>query len=303
VPWVNKVLAILGLAAAAAGAPILAFADPLALFYGGWKVLHPGPFTAAVVSLALLVAVVASNLLYPHLWCARVCPLGGLQLLAWDLRSAVGRATSREEKAPETSPSFGRRLVLVTGAGVGLGLLGRGASAGRPSQAIRPPGALPPGRFETTCCRCGSCARACPTRIIRSSTDLREPLGLLAPRLDFTSAYCLPSCRACGEVCPTGALTPFTIEHKDRIVIGAAGVRLEDCLLTQGRECDRCVASCEYDAITIGGATFEPEPEVDEARCVGCGACAAVCPASVITIRPPKSRDPGSSGWSSEPES
>ena len=282
VPWVNKGLAILGLAAAAAGAPVLAFADPVALFYGGWKVLHLGLSVAAGASLLGLVAVLASNFFSPHLWCARVCPLGGLQLLAWDLRGVLRRGAT----LPGAQPAFGRRLLLVAGAGVGMGLLGRQAAAARPSEALRPPGARPPGRFETTCCRCGNCARACPTRIISSSIDLREPLGLLAPRLDFTSAYCLPSCDACGAVCPTGALRRFAAEQKDRIFIGTAEVRLDDCLVVKGRECDRCVASCDYEAIAIGGGTFEPEPEVDAARCVGCGACAAVCPPAVISVRP-----------------
>jgi ferredoxin-type protein NapF len=294
VPWVNKGLALLGLGAAAVGAPVLAFLDPVALFYGGGKLLHLGLTVAALVSLLALVAVVASNVRWPHLWCARVCPLGGFQLLAWDARQAVGRLTSRAgNQAPAPAPSLGRRLLLVAGAGVGVGLVvPRVAARGR-SMAVRPPGALSAGRFETTCCRCGNCARACPTRIIRSSTDLREPLGLLAPRLDFASAYCLPSCDACGDVCPTGALTPFSADEKKRLFIGIAEVRLDDCLVVRGRECDRCVASCDYDAIVIGGGTFEPEPEVDGARCVGCGACAAVCPPTVITIRPPR---PGASG-------
>jgi ferredoxin-type protein NapF len=283
VPWINKGLAVFGLAAAAAGTPLLAFADPVALFYGGWKFLHLGLSVAALASLLGLAAVLASNFFYPHLWCARVCPLGGLQLLAWDLRAALGQVG----RPVRERPAFGRRLLLVAGAALGLGLLGRRAAAARPSEAIRPPGALAPGRFETTCCRCGNCARACPTRIIRSSTDLREPLGLLAPRLDFTSAYCLPSCDACGSVCPTGALTPFEADQKNRIVIGTAVVHLDHCLVVKGRECDRCVASCDYEAIVIGGGTFEPEPEVDVARCVGCGACAAVCPPAVISVRPP----------------
>jgi ferredoxin len=296
VPAFNKVLAVLGLGAAAAGAPLLAFADPVALFYGGWKILHLGLAIASLASLAALALVVGSNVLYPHLWCTRVCPLGGLQVLTWDVRRAIASLTptqaggvggERPGRAGRFAggPSFDRRLLLVAGAGAGLGLLGGRAAAARPSAALRPPGALAPGRFETTCCRCGNCARVCPTRIIRSSTDLREPVGLLAPRLDFTRAYCLPSCDACGSACPTGALVTFRVDEKSRIFIGTAEIRLDECLLTRGRECDRCVASCDYDAVVIGGGTFEPEPVVDAARCVGCGACVAVCPASVITVR------------------
>ena len=281
VPWINKGLAIFGLAAAAADAPLLAFADPVALVYGGWKVLHLGLSVAALASLLGLAAVLVSNFFYPHLWCARMCPLGGLQLLTWDLRAALGRwagPRGRDRRSDGVS-------LLVAGAGVGLGLLGRRAAAARPSEAVRPPGALPRDASRRPAVAAATAPGPAPPASSAPRPTSGEPLGLLAPRLDFTSAYCLPSCDACGSVCPTGALTPFEADQKNRIFIGTAVVHLDDCLVVKGRECDRCVASCDYEAIVIGGGTFEPEPEVDVARCVGCGACAAVCPPAVITIR------------------
>jgi ferredoxin len=281
VPWINRYLAIFGLAAALVGAPVLAFADPMAIFYGGWDILHTGMSVAAWVGVSGLVAVLSLNLLFPRLWCARLCPLGGLQILVWDIRRLFRRAPA----TPSAGPAIGRRHLLVAASGLGLGFLARQAAGAPEEKPLRPPGALPEEGLKTTCCRCGNCARACPSRIIDSSMEVRDPLGLLTPRLDFSRAYCLPSCDACGKVCPTGAIAPFDADQKSQLFIGNAKVRLDDCWVVKGKECDRCVASCDYQAIRIGGGIFEPVPEVDVSKCVGCGACAVVCPPGVITIR------------------
>jgi ferredoxin len=294
-PRVNQALALAAMAASACGAPVLAVLDPVAIFHGAWGVAHAGLTAAAIAGVAGLAALLLVSLLFPRLWCARLCPLGGLQLLAADLRRAFRRkprAMPVEPEAPEGSPlaqprpSWARRHLLAAASGVAAGLAVREATADEAPTVLRPPGAQPEGRFKTACCRCGNCARACPTGIIRSGLDARDPLGLLTPQLDFTSAYCLPDCAACGQACPSGAIAPFTVEEKKRLVIGRVEINLEGCLLTEGKECDRCVAICAYEAIRIEGGLFEPAPEVDVPRCVGCGACVAVCPAGVIAVRP-----------------
>jgi len=43
-----------------------------------------------------------------------------------------------------------------------------------------------------------------------------------------------------------------------------------------------CVASCLFDAIHMGPDGY---PVVDEAKCVGCGACEKVCPKGILTVR------------------
>jgi NADPH-dependent glutamate synthase beta subunit-like oxidoreductase/NAD-dependent dihydropyrimidine dehydrogenase PreA subunit len=43
-----------------------------------------------------------------------------------------------------------------------------------------------------------------------------------------------------------------------------------------------CVRSCKFNAIHIGPKGF---PEVDEAKCVGCGACESACPKNILTVR------------------
>ncbi len=287
-PRVHKALAVAALAAAACGAPALALLDPMALFHGAWAPVHQGPTIAAALGVAGLAAVLLLSFLFPRLWCARLCPLGGLQMLAAGVRRTLTRAPApmETERAPLRDPALGRRSLFAAAAGVAGGLLLRRAAGGEKPSPLRPPGALPEDRFALTCCRCGTCARVCPTRIVRPALDVRDPIGLLAPELEFSRGYCLPACNACSRACPTGAIAPFEIEAKQRLLIGTARIRVDGCVVVKGRECDRCVVSCEYHAIRITGGLFDPAPEIDAARCVGCGACAVVCPEGVVSIRP-----------------
>ena len=43
-----------------------------------------------------------------------------------------------------------------------------------------------------------------------------------------------------------------------------------------------CVRSCQFDAIDMGPDGY---PVIDDARCVGCGACETVCPKNILTVR------------------
>lgn len=43
-----------------------------------------------------------------------------------------------------------------------------------------------------------------------------------------------------------------------------------------------CIRSCKFDAIHMGPDGY---PVVDEAKCVGCGACEKTCPKSILTVR------------------
>ncbi|MCL2330862.1 MAG: 4Fe-4S dicluster domain-containing protein, partial [Phycisphaerae bacterium] len=78
----------------------------------------------------------------------------------------------------------------------------------------------------------------------------------------------------CMKACPSGALR--LVEPTD-IRMGAARVRLDRCLRSQGQDCSLCVDKCPMGlrAIQLNGGHVE----VIVGGCVGCGSCQFYCPA------------------------
>ena len=281
-PPIHRLLALAGLALAAFGFPVLGVLDPMAFFQSAWAPLHFGFTLAAWGGTVALAGALLISWWAPYIWCRRLCPLGGLQELATDFRRLFTLKAGPVVDQPEKGGVWQRREVLAIGMGVAGGWVLKRLGKAQTKTCLRPPGSQPEAQFLATCCRCTNCNRACPTHIISPSTDLSP--GLLSPRLGFSRGYCLPDCNACGQVCPTGAIRPFSVAEKPALVIGKVLIQLDGCLLTQNKECDRCKSVCPYHAITIAGDLFTAEPSVQADRCTGCGACATVCPPRVISI-------------------
>lgn len=273
------------LAGASIGLPLFLFADPLAAFaalgaLGHWPVKWPALAAGSLGLLILLLSILA-----PHLWCARLCPLGGMQEMFYDLRRRL-----RLRKSPHDSPNppspqqaWSRRVILGAGFGT-AGALALKAAGAPQKKILRPPGAASPGQFEWLCVRCGNCIRACPYAILHNDLGQSGPTGILTPVLTFNNDYCRTDCVACGQACPSGALQPLTVQQKRSTRIGLATVNLDTCDMAKGGDCRRCIQECPYHAIEPAGDDFDPFPRVLPSPCTGCGACQRVCPVTPPAI-------------------
>ncbi|NQV33229.1 MAG: 4Fe-4S binding protein [Phycisphaeraceae bacterium] len=281
-PRMGPILAMVTLLTAATGIPLLGVLDPVVIFHSFWDGCRPQSLWLASLKMTGLLAVVGINIFIPRLWCGKLCPLGGLQDSVTRLRHLLLNRSN-----PSRSFLPGRRMTLAACTGLGFGLV-MNKMPDRKPHLLRPPGALSGNVFSATCIRCGNCGKACPTQIIKPSLNASNWTGLLTPTLSFTSGYCPPECTTCGNICPSGAIKPFSQEEKRSLFVGLAHIQREHCLLAKQKECDRCQFYCAYDAITIHSSDidFSAWPEVHEDRCVGCGACVAVCPESIITVDP-----------------
>jgi len=200
-------------------------------------------------------------------------------MLITDMKSAMGRRISVRHT---TSP--GRRLFIGSAAGAVTAFALPRIVKGDDTGLIRPPAALDVIKLYSVCTRCGSCIKACPTRIL--TEDIRISPGFLTPKVIFTDGYCLESCNSCSIVCPSGAITSFRVEAKSQIHMGLAEIKTKDCLLTSLKERDRCKAVCPYDAVEIltSADNSTAVSVISGEKCVGCGACKIVCPVSCISV-------------------
>ena len=147
---------------------------------------------------------------------------------------------------------------------------------------ITPPGSLSARHFAQYCTACQLCVSTCPNGVLRPSTSLSS---FMQPTVSYERGYCRPECTKCGEVCPTGAIKPITRADKSAIQVGHAVWIKDNCVpLTDGVECGNCARHCPTEAITMVPIDSADErslriPVVNEARCIGCGACENLCPA------------------------
>jgi len=281
----GKVIALFTIASAIFGYPLLLWIDPLVIFNNFFTVFRFKELSISLIAvLSVFPVIVFSQWLLPHSWCTKVCPLGGIQDILWWLRSAFHSIVAKRSTKTVQQHFMTRRELLASFSGcVAGGFLS--AMKTERNQTLLPPASLETHQFETVCLRCGNCIRACPTHIIKRNTHPAYWYAWMTPRIDFTEGYCLKDCTICGTVCPSGAISPFTVPAKKILTIGKARIDIENCLLQIPEECGHCKNVCAYDAVNIT-ATGDTKtlPLFDETRCVGCGACAQICPNEIIQI-------------------
>jgi polyferredoxin len=121
---------------------------------------------------------------------------------------------------------------------------------------VRPPGALPEKAFLSRCIKCGQCMRICPTNVIHPAGLQGGLEGLWTPVLNFRigTSGCQFNCIACGNLCPTAAIRPISIDERlgrnryadqGPIKIGTAFVDRGRCLpWAMDRPCIVCQENC-----------------------------------------------------------
>ena len=252
--------------------------------------------------------------------CIDSCKFGAIKYrFAWT-RPAVPAATPATDKAvaDKTAVENGRRAFLI---GSAVALTGLGLKAQeiteeadttafekeneggfatiipkkvpQRSTPLTPFGSESLKKFRNHCTACQLCVSVCPNGVLRPSKD---PARFMQPEMSFERGYCRPECVKCSEVCPTGAILKITPEEKTTWKVGTAAVDYDLCIVAKGEveECGNCARHCPVGAIKM--VRKDPDetaehpvriPTVNEAKCIGCGACENLCPArpiSAITV-------------------
>ena len=141
------------------------------------------------------------------------------------------------------APDLSRRAVAATLAS-GLAaaplfrLAGLTGAAWNPD-VIRPPGSLPEAEFLQRCIKCGQCMRICPTNVIQPAGLQAGIEGIWTPMLNFRmgTSGCQHNCIACGNLCPTAAIRPISVDERlGRESFASRGpVRIGTAFLDRGR--------------------------------------------------------------------
>jgi MauM/NapG family ferredoxin protein len=281
---IGRWLLALTLGGAILGYPLFLWCDPLALFSGVFLLTEQHQPLAGAVSFLLVILLLIFSLLWPHVWCRGLCPLGAFQdllsIMSRTIRSVLRSATDLPDCDHSGHP-VARRTVLGLLVGVTSASILR-LTGSKPSLPLRPPGAIDELTFKGLCTRCGNCIRSCPYDIIRRDTGQYGFVGILTPVLIFNEDYCREDCIRCTLVCSSGALPSVDLDNKSDIRIGMAQVDMNLCLLGEDHECSACMRWCPYNAIryVFSEAEYMLVPVIDAAKCNGCGACEVACPTS-----------------------
>ncbi|MDR2862393.1 MAG: 4Fe-4S binding protein [Puniceicoccales bacterium] len=211
-------------------------------------------------------------------WLGRVKARGKLP----EKRKAATDAASTQRQPALTRRAFVSGVGGVAVAG-GLGVLGMHAGAkANAGRTASPPGSGGRGHFLDQCTACQLCVSACPSHVLEPSIlQYGRGAGFMKPYMNFDSGFCNINCTVCGDVCPDGAIQRLSPKEKQVACIGVAKVTIELCIVrTQNTACGACAEHCPTAALQMkpGKGKFA-EPVVNEAYCIGCGACQWICPA------------------------
>ncbi|MDO5554244.1 MAG: 4Fe-4S binding protein [Planctomycetia bacterium] len=150
----------------------------------------------------------------------------------------------------------------------------------RREHPITPPGSVSLSEFQRRCTSCHLCVSKCSSKAIKPSLLEYGLAGIMQPVMSFERGFCAYDCTDCGQVCPTGAIRPLTVEQKHQTQAGQVVLILENCVVqVDETSCGACAEHCPTQAVKMvpykDGLTI---PETNPALCIGCGACEYICP-------------------------
>lgn len=208
----------------------------------------------------------------------------------------------------------GAAAACAAGAGLSVSLLAKQASH---KGLLRPPGALEEKDFLASCIKCGQCIQVCPYHSLKL-LDLASGINMGTPVIQANERGCyLCDLFPCILCCPSGALDARTEKIED-VHMGVAWVHSpERCWATQKKTvsagwirtlqshggctelevrhnkrlssqtdtiCRLCEAVCPVPNKAAAIVIRNNVPVIGR-QCVGCGACAEVCPEQIIEIK------------------
>jgi ferredoxin len=214
--------------------------------------------------------------------CLATCPSEGVKY------EYAYKKTKKAEK-PETD--FNKRDFLVSTSVYMLGFAGllsgrNKALSGNTAQPITgkrtpvsPPGSKSISHFTANCTACHLCVSECPTKVLQPAYLEYGLLGIIQPHMEAKNAFCNYECNICGNVCPSGAILPLTLEEKKKTQIGVAKFNQNTCIVfTESTDCGACSEHCPTKAVNMVPYNGLFAPKVTEELCIGCGACEFACP-------------------------
>jgi len=215
---------------------------------------------------------------------------------------AWGSGSKKAEPVPENTGSDTGRRAFLAGAAIAAGTAVLKAQevpkrdggfaeilpkvSPERTETITPFGSESVKEFYAKCTACQLCVSQCPNNVLKPSTDL---MHFMQPYMTYEDGYCRPECTVCSQVCPAGAIKPITKEEKTSFHIGVATVDRDLCIVQRdGVPCGNCERHCPTGAIIMvpqhpGDPASLLIPAVDEAKCIGCGACENLCPSRPLS--------------------